>query len=146
MRWIVGLATVTLSACGQHTFINIFDASATRTADDHVTVVATLECEAVGPTDCAAAREYCVTATWRRPSRTADGGVGASDAGFLGEVADSSKACKSDVLARGAKTELTIVSTKAISKDEPTAITLSIQSASGGRNDLPDAKVPLLSP
>lgn len=145
MRWVLGSFCIllALAACGNHIYINLRTLMATRDADDHVAVTATVECEAVGYPDCALGGEYCVETRWIDQS-TADGGVldgGVPDSGTSG-LFDVAKACDSRTLENKERASLKVRSTRPIPRVPAFQIRTDVTSKVYGNN----YTVPIQSP
>lgn len=107
-----------LAACGTRSYVNIASASATRDADQHVTLTAIVECQSSrtgddckhpegGPTS----ERFCVTGSW---SPLADAGP-----------IDVVQVCDSAALATGSKTA-TVVLRSNVTIPQDAGITLSV--------------------
>lgn len=105
---VVWLGSVT-SACGAHTIISL-EVTATRAADDRVTLHAIVECNTMnaGP-DCLGAGDYCLEATFRYA------GGARVDAGPGAATIDDARLCRTNVLSsNGARDGFTLTTNVAI--------------------------------
>jgi hypothetical protein len=140
-RSIFMLLVLGLWGCGDHTDYRLDSPSATRGADDHVTVTVAVVCEVVGSGDCKGLGGFCLTGTWQSSSSgsPADGGT-ASDAGAAGAPIDSVQVCHpGDLTADGSKDSVTLRSNLTIPHDPAIEISLSLTPQPGTTsNVVPD--------
>jgi hypothetical protein len=122
------LLALGLWGCGDHIDYNLGTPSATRGADDHVTVTVAVICDVTGSGDCSNLGSFCLDATWQ--SAAGDGGTGGSaagDGGTCGTVIDQVQVCHpGDLKADLSQDVLTLRSDVVIPHDPSIEISLAL--------------------
>ena len=133
LQRVLPLAVLSFLACGQHTFINLTDATAVRGADDRVTVTTRFGREITGPP--ATITDDCVFAEWVTTEELPDGGrFDFADAGLVADAGvTSAQACHALSATDQLLVPLVLVSEDPVPRSPPTKIIFGVNR---GRNDL----------